>query len=68
MSVQSTLERATDEALVIARQLGFPVHGEGATVALPQGYLLAEHLRAAQEILSTPIAISDLVVENKRVS
>lgn len=68
MSIQSTLERATDEALAIAQELGFPVCGEGATVALPQGYLLAEHLRAAQELLSAPIAISDLVVENKRVS
>ena len=66
MSVQSTLERATDEALVIARELGFPVHGEGATIALPQDYLLADHLRAAQVILSTPIAISDLIVENRR--
>lgn len=58
MSTQDVLDKATAEALLIARELGFP-SGEDLASTLPIDPLLAGHLQMAQELLKTPVRLSD---------
>lgn len=63
-----TLTRATSEAILISRQLGFPISdADGGALALPEDPILAEHLKLAMEYLGKPVGVESFHIYNAGV-